>query len=238
MVLSALKFPESNWIRNLSKRTMLAGYVKNKTDLWKISRSVEAWNQNQKARKAQTHTGCPSWVCEKWEFTLSTPVYWRNRTHFLLPQRKQGLHPNGAHSTQRKFLESKDEKFDPHLNRQLIGSLMQLATRTRPDISYSVSVLSQFSKLLKIPSSSWGLSKEDQWQTHQCSACIFLCYSLINRIKGKQNHVLRSTTEAEFYALLEGITEVEFVRDVIHFPLCLQSWHKNLQLEKYSNSLW
>ena len=35
---------------------------------------------------------------------------------------------------------------------------------------------------------------------------------------GKQNHVSRSTTEAEFYALLEGITEVEFRQDFIYFP--------------------
>ena len=48
------------------------------------------------------------------------------------------------HSTNWKFLESEDEKFDPHLYRQLIASLMQLATWTRPDISYSVSILSQF----------------------------------------------------------------------------------------------
>ena len=39
---------------------------------------------------------------------------------------------------------SEDEKFDPHLYRQLIGSLIQLATRIRPDISYSVSILSRF----------------------------------------------------------------------------------------------
>ena len=36
------------------------------------------------------------------------------------------------------------KKFDPHLYRQVIGSLMQLATWTRPDIAYSVSDLSQF----------------------------------------------------------------------------------------------
>ena len=73
MVISALIFPEINWIRNLSKRTMLAGwrwssafhlcwwhpgYVKNKAGLWKISRSVEDWIQDQRARKAQTNTGC------------------------------------------------------------------------------------------------------------------------------------------------------------------------------------
>ena len=41
--------------------------------------------------------------------------------------------------------------------------------------------------------------------------------SLIYWKPGKQNHVSRSTTEAEFYAFLEGITEVEFLQDVIHF---------------------
>jgi hypothetical protein len=49
----------------------------------------------------------------------------------------------GPHSTPRKFLEPEDEKFDPHLYRQLIGSLMQLATWTRSDISFSVSILFQ-----------------------------------------------------------------------------------------------
>jgi len=42
------------------------------------------------------------------------------------------------------FWNLKMKKFDPHLYRQLIGSLMQLATSTRPDIAYSVSDLSQF----------------------------------------------------------------------------------------------
>jgi hypothetical protein len=36
--------------------------------------------------------------------------------------------PMERHSTPRKFLKSEDEKFDPHLYRQLIGSLMQLAS--------------------------------------------------------------------------------------------------------------
>jgi len=35
-------------------------------------------------------------VCEEWDFTLSRPVYSKNCEYFLFPQRKQGLHPNGA----------------------------------------------------------------------------------------------------------------------------------------------
>jgi hypothetical protein len=38
----------------------------------------------------------------------------------------------------------------------------------------------------------------------------------------KQNHISRSTTEAEFYALLEKITEVEFLQDAIHFAYKFQ----------------
>ena len=48
-------------------------------------------------------------------------------------------------------------------------------------------------------------------------ACIFFYNSLIYYKLGKRNHVSRSTTEAEFYVWLEGITEVESVQDVFHF---------------------
>jgi hypothetical protein len=48
-------------------------------------------------------------------------------------------------------------------------------------------------------------------------ASIFFCNSLIYSKSGKQNHVSRSTAEDEFYALLEGITEVEFLQDIFHF---------------------
>ena len=44
----------------------------------------------------------------------------------------------------------------------------------------------------------------------------FFCHSLIYWKSAKHNHVSRSTTEAGFFALLEGITEVEFLQDVIH----------------------
>jgi hypothetical protein len=42
------------------------------------------------------------------------------------------------HSPPRKFLECEDENFDSHLRHQLIRSLRQLATWTKPDISLSV----------------------------------------------------------------------------------------------------
>ena len=48
-------------------------------------------------------------------------------------------------------------------------------------------------------------------------ACIFFWTSLTYWKWGKQNHASISTTEAEFHALLEGLTECEFLKDVIHF---------------------
>jgi hypothetical protein len=41
--------------------------------------------------------------------------------------------------------------------------------------------------------------------------------SVIYCKSGKESHVSRSTREDEIHALLEGITEVAFLQDVIHF---------------------
>ena len=115
---------------------------------------------------------------------------------------------------------------------------MQLSTWTRPDISYSVpmsssktlsigwksSQLPQNSPIFKAAGNSELLSFTDsvfasceETRKSRSRACIFFCNSVIYWKSGKQNHVSRSTTEAEFYALLEGITEVEFLQNVIPF---------------------
>jgi hypothetical protein len=57
----------------------------------------------------------------------------------------------------------------------------------------------------------------EETRKRRSGACIFFRNSLIYWKSGKQNPVSRSTTKAEFYALLEGIAEVEFLQDVIHF---------------------
>ena len=59
----------------------------------------------------------------------------------------------------------------------------------------------------------------EETRKSRSGACIFFCNSLIYWKSGKQNRVSRSTTEAEFYALLEGITEVEFLQDVIAYKV-------------------
>jgi hypothetical protein len=71
------------------------------------------------------------------------------------------------------------------------------------------------SELLTFTNSDFASCEEIR--KSRSGACIFFCNSLIYWKSGKQNHVSRSTTQAEFYALLEGITEVEFLQDVIHF---------------------
>ena len=62
-----------------------------------------------------------------------------------------------------------------------------------------------------------GFASCEETRKSISGAYIFFCNSLIYWKSGKQNDVSRSTTEAEFYVLLEGITEVEFLQDVIHF---------------------
>jgi hypothetical protein len=71
------------------------------------------------------------------------------------------------------------------------------------------------SELLTLSDSDFSPCEETR--KSRSGDCIFFCYSLIYWKSGKQNHVSRRTTEAEFYALLEGITEVEFLQDVIPF---------------------
>jgi hypothetical protein len=71
------------------------------------------------------------------------------------------------------------------------------------------------SELLTFTDSDFASCEETR--KSRSGACIFFCNSLIYWKSGKQNHVSRSTTHAEFYALLEGIKEVEFLQDVIDF---------------------
>jgi len=143
IVVSTLKFPEIHWIRNLFKRTMLAGqkwssgfhlcwwhpgYVKNKAGLWKISRCVEDWFQDKKLEKPKHILGVRVEFVKN-GISLSQRQYIEEivRT-FSSHKGNQFYTPMEPHSTPRKFLVSEDEKFDPRLYRHLIGSLMQLET--------------------------------------------------------------------------------------------------------------
>jgi len=159
MVLSTLQFPEIHCTQNLSKRTMLVGwrwssafllcwwhpgYVKNKAGLWKILRSVEDWIQHQRARKGQTHTACPFEIVKDGiSFSQCQCIQDILRT-FSSHKGNKVYTATETQWTPRQFLESEDEELDPHLYREVIGSLMQLATWTTPDISLSISILSQF----------------------------------------------------------------------------------------------
>ena len=103
------------------------------------------------------------------EISLSQRQYIEEivRTFFLLPQGNKVYTPMEPHSPPRKFLESEDEKFDPHLYLQLIESLMQLATWTRPDTSYSVSIL------FKSSSKTQDIGSESGQQTRSYSRVSF-----------------------------------------------------------------
>jgi hypothetical protein len=65
------------------------------------------------------------------------------------------------------------------------------------------------SELLTFTDSDFASCEETR--KSRFGACIFFCNSLIYWKSGEQDLVSRRTTEAEFYALLERITEVEFL---------------------------
>ena len=195
-------------------------------------------NSRSKSSKSPTHTGCPCWVCEEWDFTLSTPVYWRIRTHFLLPQRKQGLQPSGAPLDSKKasgiwrcnLLPGQDQIF--HIPCQFFRNFFPNPARRHWTLARRVAnyLKTTQDSVLFLSSQQGGpvtsspmlkAAVNSELLTFTDSDFAF-CEktrksSLIYWKPGKQNHVSRSTTEAEFYAFLEGITEVEFLQDVIHF---------------------
>jgi len=72
------------------------------------------------------------------------------------------------------------------------------------------------SELLTFTDSDFASCEETR--ESRSGAWIFFCNSLIYWKSEKQNDVSRSTIEAEFYALLEGITEVEFLQMLSILP--------------------
>ena len=116
----------------------------------KLSRPIKyfkiCWSLNSRSKSSESPNTYWGSVWSLWRmgFTLSTPVYWRNCGNFLFLKENKVYTSMQPNSTPRKFLESDDGKFDPHLYIQLVWSLMQLATWTNPDISFSASILYQF----------------------------------------------------------------------------------------------
>jgi hypothetical protein len=56
---------------------------------------------------------------------------------------------------------------------------------------------------------------------------------MCQRIWKAQNHVSRSTTEAEFVCFA-WVNHISWI-SARCYPICLQSWHKDLQLQEYPN---
>ena len=63
---------------------------------------------------------------------------------FSFHKRNKVYTPMQPHLTPGQSVECRNDIFNPHFYRQLIWSWMQLATWTTPDISYALSMLSQF----------------------------------------------------------------------------------------------
>ncbi|XP_031254798.1 uncharacterized protein LOC116112821 [Pistacia vera] len=115
---------------------------------------------------------------------------------------------------------------DPSPFRRLIGRLIYL-TITRPDISYSVQLLSQ-GLLLSAHSpiqlhgyrdSDWASCPDTRKST--TGFCIFIGQSLISWKSKKQSVVSRSSAEAEYRAMAATYCEFTWIRqlfDDLHIP--------------------
>ncbi|CAE7474049.1 RE2 [Symbiodinium sp. CCMP2592] len=133
-----------------------------------------------------------------------------------------------------------EEARDPALTRQcqaLCGEMLWLAIRTRPDLSFAVSMMAQCmaarpaeawerglqmrkhpgvaigygppSKSLAIASAMSDASfAPDASRSHQC-ALTFLGGSLITWSSGRQSFITQSTCEAELVALVQGLQDLE-----------------------------
>ncbi|XP_020689594.1 uncharacterized protein LOC110104707 [Dendrobium catenatum] len=116
---------------------------------------------------------------------------------------------------------SNTEFINPHLYRQLIGSLQYL-TLTRPDIQFAVHQLCQhmqtplnthYESLKRILRYIQGTSDTDwasntQDQKSISGYCNFLGNSFISLQVKKQNTIARSSTEAEYRALAFKASEI------------------------------
>jgi hypothetical protein len=128
MVLSALKFPGINWIRNLSKKpcllvkgeVLLFIYVDDILVMSKTKQVYERFRDLLKTEFKIKELGKSKHILNvrvefvKNEISLSQRQYLGEivRT-FSFHKGNKVYTPMEPHSTPRKFLESEDEKFDP-----------------------------------------------------------------------------------------------------------------------------
>ena len=158
----------------------------------------------------------------KWKIRSSfvSPAHWKfDAARHLDKTRYFILHVNSfpilfKSSLKRLDIGSKSSYLPQNYSR--FSSFPKLwARRTTESLTNAQSCRKTQNCSLSLSDSDLASCEETRRST--CGACIFFGNSRIFWKSGKQNHVSRSTTEAEFYALLEGITEVAFLRDVFNF---------------------
>ncbi|GKV25217.1 hypothetical protein SLEP1_g34687 [Rubroshorea leprosula] len=103
-------------------------------------------------------------------------------------------------------------KIEPGLYRSMIGSLLYLSA-TRPDIMYSVSVLSRRDKVAWFTDNDWAGSEDDMKSTSGC--CFSIGLGMISWCSRKQDAIAQSNTEYEYIAAADAANQAIWMRKVM-----------------------
>ncbi|RVW46787.1 Retrovirus-related Pol polyprotein from transposon RE1 [Vitis vinifera] len=115
-----------------------------------------------------------------------------------------------------KLGEAKEEPMvDKRMYQRLVGRLIYLA-HTRPDIAYSVSLISQFMHDPREPHLQPAYREFPTGLRSTTGYCTFLGGNLVTWRSKKQNVVARLSAESEFRAIAQGLYELLWLKIILN----------------------
>ncbi|GJY08722.1 ribonuclease H-like domain-containing protein [Tanacetum coccineum] len=117
--------------------------------------------------------------------------------------------------TESKLGSDGDWVSDPTLYRSLAGFLQYL-TFTRPDISYDVQQLCSSSTIDLVAYSDADWDGCPTTRRSNSGYCVFLDNNLLSWSSKRQPTLSRSSTEAEYHGVVNGVAETCWVRNLLH----------------------